>query len=50
MIGKKAVSKGLHLNNVVVSTGTNVIWDEKAEDYITAKAVLTEWPEIKLFV
>ena len=44
---EKAVSKGLHLNNVVVSTGTNVIWDEKAEDYITAKAVLTEWPEIK---
>ena len=44
---KEAVSKGLRLNNVVVSTGTNAIWDDTATDYATAKAVLTEWPEVK---
>ena len=44
---KEAVDKGLRLNNVVVSTGTNAIWEDDAEDYATAKAVLTEWPEVK---
>jgi len=44
---KEAVDKGLRLNNVVVSTGTNAMWEDDAEDYATAKAVLTEWPEIK---
>ena len=44
---KEAVDKGLRLNNVVVSTGTNAIWEKEANDYATAKAVLTEWPEVK---
>tara|TARA_B110001454_G_scaffold22193_1_gene21632 strand:- start:244 stop:948 length:705 start_codon:yes stop_codon:yes gene_type:complete len=44
---KEAVDKGLRLNNVVVSTGTNAMWEDDAEDYATAKAVLTEWPEVK---
>ena len=35
------------LNNVAVSTGTNAIWDSGAEDYITMKSVLEEWPEVK---
>ena len=47
---KEAVSIGLRLNNVVVSTGTNAIWDDTATDYATAKAVLTEWPEVKFIV
>jgi len=44
---KKAVSKGLRLRNVVVSIGTNAMWEDNAEDYATAKSVLTEWSEIK---
>ena len=44
---KIAMSNGLSLNNVVVSTGTNAIWDNQAEDYKTMKSVLNEWPEIK---
>ena len=44
---KIAMSFGMNLKNVAVSTGTNAIWDSDAEDYITAKAVLEEWPEIK---
>jgi len=38
---------GLNLNNVAISIGTNAIWDKNAKDYAIAKAVLTEWPEIK---
>ena len=44
---KMAISEGMSLGNVVVSTGTNAIWDKDAEDYITAKEVLKTWPEIK---
>ena len=44
---KIAMSDGLSLNNVVVSTGTNAIWDDQAEDYKTMKSVLNEWSEIK---
>ena len=44
---KMAMSDGLSLSNVVVSTGTNAIWDSDAEDYITAKAVLKKWPDVK---
>ena len=35
------------LSNIAVSTGTNVMWDNDAEDYKTMKLVLGEWPEIK---
>ena len=37
-------SSNLH---IAVSTGTNVMWDNDAEDYKTMKLVLGEWPEIK---
>ena len=33
---REAVDKGLRLNNVVGSTGTNAIWKEAAQDYATA--------------
>ena len=35
------------ISNIAVSTGTNAIWDSGAEDYITMKLVLEEWPEVK---
>ena len=41
------INKGLRLNNVIVCIGTNAMWEDNAEDYATAKSVLTEWPEIK---
>ena len=44
---KIAMSEGLSLSNIAVSTGTNAIWDNHARDYITAKAVLKEWPDVK---
>ena len=44
---KIAMSEGLSLSNIAVSTGTNAIWDSDAEDYRTAKAVLKKWPEVK---
>jgi len=44
---KVAINEGLRLNNVIVSIGTNAMWEDNAEDYATAKSVLTEWPEIK---
>ncbi len=40
-------SRPLNLSNVAVSTGTNAIWDNEAEDYKTMKSVLDEWPEIR---
>ena len=45
---KTAMSEGLSLSNIAVSTGTNAIWDSDAEDYRTAKAVLKKWPEVKI--
>ena len=41
------INEGLRLNNVIVSIGTNAMWEDNAEDYATAKSVLTEWSEIK---
>ena len=44
---KIAMSFGLGMSNVAVSTGTNAIWDSDAEDFKTMKLVLEEWSEIK---
>ena len=46
---KTAMNEGsFHcLSNIAVSTGTNAIWNNDAEDYKTMKLVLEEWPEIK---
>ena len=41
------INGGLRLNNVIVCIGINAMWEDNAEDYATAKSVLTEWPEIK---
>ena len=46
---KTAMNEGsFHcLSNIAVSTGTNAIWNNDAEDYKTMKLVLEEWTEIK---
>ena len=44
---KTAISGGLRLNNIAVSTGANAIWDDNAVDYNTTKTVLKQWPDIK---
>ena len=44
---EEAIIAGLDLDYVAVCTGTNAIFDADAEDYKTAKEVLSKWPNIK---
>ena len=44
---KQAVGNGLRLQSVAVCTGTNVLWDEDANDYKTMQDVLKNFPDVK---
>ncbi len=43
---EQAVNTGLDLNNVMVCTGTNAIFDKDAEDYRLTKEILRRWNDI----
>jgi GMP reductase len=44
---QNAIENGLSLSHVMVSTGTNAIFDSSAEDYQNMKTIVNRWPEIK---
>ena len=43
---KEAIGNGVSLTHIAVCTGTNLIWDPKAEDYHNMKKILEQWPDI----
>ena len=45
---RKAVGNGVRLQSVSVCTGTNVMWDKEAQDWITMQEVLKSFPDIKM--
>ena len=44
---KQAVGNGIKLKYVSVCTGTNKLWTDEAEDYLTMQEVLKSYPDIK---
>ena len=44
---KQAVGNGIKLKYVSVCTGTNKLWTDDAEDYITMQKVLKSFPDVK---
>ncbi len=45
---KEAVGSGIRLQSVSVCTGTNVMWDKDAVDWMTMQKVLKSFPDIKM--
>ena len=45
---RQAVGNGVRLQSVSVCTGTNVMWDKEAQDWITMQEVLKSFPDIKM--
>ena len=43
---EKAIGNGVKMKYLSVCTGTGVIWDPEALDYITMKTVLSKYPDI----
>jgi len=43
---KKAVTNGVSLQHLVVSTGTNIIFNKDVSDYLTMQQVLSKFPDV----
>ena len=43
-----AVTNGVSLQHLVVSTGTNIIFDKDASDYLTMQQVLSKFPDVNI--
>ena len=43
---EKAIGNGVKMKYLSVCTGTGVIWDPEAPDYVTMKQVLSKYPDI----
>jgi len=43
---EKAIGNGVKMKYLSVCTGTGVIWDPEAPDYVTMKKVLSKYPDI----
>jgi len=45
---KLAVDEGINLQYLVVSTGTNAIFNKDASDYLTTQQVLSQFPDVNI--
>ena len=45
---REAAGTGLRMQSVSVCTGTNVMWDQEAQDWKTMQEVLKSFPDIKM--